>query len=106
MTKQKHTPGPWELSLADADAVDSTWWEVEGPDGEHIASNTFGGNDKITEFANARLIAAAPELFEAVMECSDKFCLQCCGGAYETQKCEGFCYKLRKLIAKVKGETI
>ena len=48
---QKHTPGPWSaLRYAG---------EISGPDGEMIAPRVFGS-------ANARLIAAAPELLEAL----------------------------------------
>ena len=72
--KTKHTPGPWELEE----------WEFDyGPTGDFsiyqsrsktprmpIASVQLPFNGKRTE-ANARLIAAAPELLEAAIELKD-----------------------------------
>jgi hypothetical protein len=65
-----HTPGPWT-------AVQREWgypreeggperrlWEVQGPHGANIAGCTIYSIDG----ADARLIAAAPELLEALME--------------------------------------
>lgn len=49
----KHTPGPWSVYEAD----DGDWHVVAGDDGElEIAGFVDGGE------ANARLIAAAPDL--------------------------------------------
>ncbi len=60
---QKHTPGPWEVhELADGPS------KTIGPLGVFVAQ-TIGGNDT----ANARLIAAAPDLLAACKET-----LQCC----------------------------
>ncbi len=72
--KAKHTPGPWELEE----------WEFDyGPTGDFsiyqsrsktprmpIACVQLPFNGKRTE-ANARLIAAAPELLEAAIELKD-----------------------------------
>jgi len=60
----KHTPGPWIL-----DAVDSAYAYIHGDNlidgkGGHLARVLLTGNDFST--ANARLIAAAPELLEAL----------------------------------------
>jgi hypothetical protein len=58
-TKAQHTPGPWtaggsEMTLA-------TW--VKGPDGKRICSMRECEHD----FHNAKLIAAAPDLYEALL---------------------------------------
>lgn len=58
MTENKHTPGPqlgWDL-LGGRDEH----WELVGKDGELIGDVCF------CKAANARLIAAAPELLEAL----------------------------------------
>lgn len=61
-TKQAHTPGPWEWTH-DAEPYSSQWTlspgvlMVDGQDG------TPGGDE--IDRANARLIAAAPELLDA-----------------------------------------
>lgn len=71
----KHTPGPWQ------------WWDkkggrppgydlakLHGPNGKSIISNMYGGEGlkalgkTSTDEANARLIAAAPELYAALNE--------------------------------------
>ena len=51
-----HTPGPWGL---DGNLI-------EGPDGERVACITAYSRRTPKQKANARLIAAAPELLEAL----------------------------------------
>ena len=64
-TEQGFTRGPWK-----AVGYSPGWWQIEGPEGEQIADvNYSDGLDEPTlypEEANARLIAAAPELYDAV----------------------------------------
>lgn len=66
-TLQGFTPGPWK-----AVGYSPGWWQIEGPEQEQIADvNYSNGLDEPTiypEEANARLIAAAPQLFEALKE--------------------------------------
>lgn len=60
----KHTPGPWK------------WWPdccrvggmVTAETGQHIAAPAHLGHDVDMTGANARLIAAAPNLYEALKE--------------------------------------
>jgi hypothetical protein len=62
MTDSKHTPGPWEyVSEDDGHSI------YDCDCGFHIARVTDGLPPGVTE-ANARLIAAAPEMYEA-LEC-------------------------------------
>lgn len=61
LTMSKHTPGKWRLGTRNGERA------IYGPKGEEIA--VFTGmlfNDE--ELANARLIAAAPELLSACIE--------------------------------------
>jgi hypothetical protein len=66
----KHTPGPWEVYTPMSS--DSTFG-IDGPHGEAVI---FFGRDKengIYSIHNARLIAAAPELLEALQQlCADE----------------------------------
>lgn len=69
MTTTKHTPGPWLASKyprSNAYVVTTTPGDAKGD----IANVLFGLGSKIAEEteANARLIAAAPELLEAAIE--------------------------------------
>lgn len=61
----KHTPGPWAF---DDDRVITSPHTHNDLDDD--VCEVYGGNDDIAEVrrANARLIAAAPELLEALKE--------------------------------------
>lgn len=72
MSKQKHTPGPWELY------IDGTRPGIEAPDAS-LSIVIFGdkgddggvrGGTKPEAFANAALIAASPELLQALLDCT------------------------------------
>ena len=69
----KHTPGPWE-----ARCIESQEWAIDAPNGDPTIgysswtalASVYGSNDfrregEAVAEANARLIAAAPELLEA-----------------------------------------
>ena len=57
-TEAGHTPGPWEARNQDA------FLYIFGADGNNIA-RIYGHGKTVPRDANARLIAAAPELLEA-----------------------------------------
>lgn len=57
-----HTPGPW---IAEGSEMNATVW-VRGPDGKRVCSVKRCE----TDFDNARLIAAAPDLLEALQKIS------------------------------------
>lgn len=66
----KHTPGPWQVSGVRQRGIDH-WQSLHmvGPDGGSIAGVLY--TDRTTELhveslANARLIAAAPKLLQAL----------------------------------------
>lgn len=60
-----HTPGPWSLIVDDAgDGSEIYGFDVSAPNGRGIAY--YDANDDPETEANARLIAAAPELLEAL----------------------------------------
>ncbi len=62
MSGAKHTPGPWHTFAPDPDAG---WLDIASPDGTVIVGNEGIRLDEATE-ANASLIAAAPDLLEAL----------------------------------------
>ncbi|MEL6237049.1 MAG: hypothetical protein AAFO57_00270 [Pseudomonadota bacterium] len=80
----KFTPGPWSL-WGKADPS-----QVIACDGGFVAQ-TVGGNDE----ANARLIAAAPELLEAV-----EAAIQCIGELSPTQARVEVMQMLQAAVAK------
>lgn len=66
MTEQKHTPGPWHSVPSMPSEGFNCWWLMAGS--RNIA--TISGYQGDTECeANARLIAAAPDMLEALREC-------------------------------------
>ena len=62
----KHTPGPWDRIIADGYTVRHPQiYSDKGP----VANATWLGDGRIDELnANARLIAAAPDMFEALQD--------------------------------------
>lgn len=64
----KHTPGPWKPWMT---GFDNQSFAI-GPNGKTPIAKTLGGNKETNE-ANARLIAAAPDLLEALKECAAWF---------------------------------
>jgi hypothetical protein len=66
-----HTPGPWRVKAADADyrAPDKDDYAIVAPD--LICVGTVWQFGKTGE-ANARLIAAAPRLYDFVLACKQR----------------------------------
>lgn len=71
----KFTPGPWSLkftSLSDFGLDGETFDAIYGADGKKLTvrgvSMAFGGDPNDEAMANTRLIAAAPDLYEALVE--------------------------------------
>lgn len=68
-TQEHHTPGPWESAWSDGRGVLC----VRAANGDWICGEIFNGPGKGMALAeaqaNARLIAAAPDLFYALKMC-------------------------------------
>lgn len=60
----KHTKGPWTAFIPKTDVTEAS---VKGADGITFAEMGGFGQDRETNEANARLIAAAPEMLEALI---------------------------------------
>ena len=67
MTAQ-HTPGPWELRPDDMGGLSSLVFPAKQPHPVAGVTGYYSGNGE--RLANARLIAAAPELLEALQRLS------------------------------------
>ena len=95
MTTQ-HTPGPWF-------ANDSL--QLFAETGQHIASldSSTEGFEGGTLYANARLIAAAPDLLAALIAFDDAFS-HYCEGDPDSDEVSAL-YQAREAIAKATGET-
>jgi hypothetical protein len=106
MSETKHTPGPWGMRLSDNatpfihHGKDALLYDIDDPD--HLvcvmpAEITRGFNS----FANARLIAAAPELLEASEAIIERWDSTQWTWAEHTSV---LIHRLRAAIAKAKGE--
>jgi len=68
MSEAKHTPGPWRIKAHTDESPEhiTGWsdWSIIGADGACVCIEQTSINDSAKH--NARLIAAAPELLEAL----------------------------------------
>lgn len=87
-----HTPGPWWVCERGSYGPD---WEVE--DSVGLTCKVYG--DDVPAKANARLIAAAPDLYAVC-----KLLFQCMGEVIEDQNEVAFS-DLRMALMKAEGET-
>lgn len=94
MSDTKFTPGPWEYDDSGYLTVDMDRCIMKGE--LCIALATWDGGMKPRD-ANARLIAAAPELLEALENAL--FVLEATGGGYDYVTSS-----VRRAIAKARGE--
>ena len=108
----KHTPGPWRLE----------WWEYKGrpepvltvrTDADAVAQVMGlwrdGADDSDERQANARLIAAAPDLLAALEESERviRWAAQEAAGRVDKEKVGGWLYhadQARAAIRKAKGD--
>lgn len=87
----KFTPGPWKIGAPPPNGEQT----IGAQQGLMVAVATTGSG--VPTEANARLIAAAPDLLEALI---DAVCaLECCGKDYPAAE------KARAAIAKARGDA-
>lgn len=68
MTHAKHTPGPWrvETQTMNGQAINSELFPFQIESEDWVICEVYGDVPQIDAGANARLIAAAPELLDAL----------------------------------------
>lgn len=74
MNEPKHTPGPWSVRKNDHSCVSGPRMSIDGSGrkiGTFTVASCLGYKDE--REANARLIAAAPELLKALQACDRVF---------------------------------
>ena len=102
----KHTPGPWKLELGRDGAPRGLRGPAEVEHRNIVNWNGFSSPTKPASMANARLIAAAPELLEAL-----DGMLEVYGGEHEADGLPKHEIELnliayaRAAIAKARGEA-
>lgn len=94
----KHTPGPWSCSTSsdtDRHRFEAQVWDANG---RALAFFDYGRTIGEEADANARLIAAAPDLLESLQEALERLYFYCVPISDEVDK------KIRDAIAKATGE--
>lgn len=118
-TKQTHTPGPWEVSIESEPNTLREYIKVTGPDFEqsgnlaHCLSLGKGSSYGVMRpsgevKANARLIAAAPDLLEAFKDLRNWLSDMAHWGGVEPTIRQGFINRLYladKTIAKAEARA-
>lgn len=64
MTQTKFTPGPWSINEHEGKAICDVGLSIESDELFVAATYITGTDNSEEEYANARLIAAAPEMYE------------------------------------------
>jgi hypothetical protein len=115
MSKSKHTPGPWRAQLREFPEgqwfLEGQWEVVSTCEIEWLIAAAAPHIDGDPDEANARLIAAAPELLEALhsvyafinREYHDPEATV--EGEYVTREARPIWAKICTAIAKAEGET-
>ena len=100
----KHTPGPWQVSGGRSRL--ETYGHTIGPDGFSIACVFYSDQtnaEHIASLADARLIAAAPDLLEAMKEAKNGLRYWEPQTAYGASERARICALVDAAIAKAKG---
>ncbi|WP_154081304.1 hypothetical protein [Stenotrophomonas hibiscicola] len=101
----KHTKGPWVIVRGDEWTTDIATVEGELPDGRPAHWNVASVNKQRDEWEyNRRLIAAAPELLEALIRLEAELVEDKYGECYEPSPFENLALA-RAAIAKATGEA-
>ena len=113
MSETKWTPGPWHVAddhhvRAVLDVRDSDGWDVAklySARGDVDTRDSSGvWRDDPVRIANARLIAAAPELYEALVRLEAELVEDKYGENYEPSPFENLAIA-RAALAKARGES-
>ena len=100
MSTYKHTPGPWYQDTGRNDPL-----SILTKERMLIAGVCYDPNRGIQPFANARLIASAPEMLDALQNAANVLAALATGQLDRVEKDSPALLSARAVIAKAKGET-
>jgi len=101
---EKFTPGPWEADFIDRDypSGDFGYWEVYCVPEDRALCDVYGALDR--DAANAALIAAAPDMYEALVGLGGVWPAECFCQHVDTSEHTDACNVARAALAKARGE--
>lgn len=99
MTKPQHTPGPWILGTHPANHRLNIIKPVFFSKNVTVLPDCEGGHISIKNIADAHLIAAAPDMFEALQAVRMHKCM-----FDSDEEFEAACQKVNAAIAKAEGK--
>lgn len=107
-TEVKHTPGPWELQLLPPTGTSMTYIGIRQAETRKSVGYAQSSESADIAEANARLIAAAPELLEALRaaESALRWAVQESAGKVRREIVGGWLHhadECRSVIAKAEG---
>ena len=98
-----HTPGPWNA----VESQPGIYW-IDTREGSHaygdIATVLEGGMDPEENAANARLIAAAPDLLAALEDAREEIAMRVLEDGGDLRSVTKACAKYDAAIAKARGK--
>ena len=97
----KWTKGPWVL-VDERDLMDEPRWAIKGADGKWVLSGYF--HTSTPREANARLIAQAPAMAEALEKALFHFGQYPTGSVEESVDEGALAERIRALLTAIKGE--
>ena len=97
----KHRPGPWRIYNGETMGLEIGDAMICDKDKEEVAIVRFNAADCVD---NARLIAAAPELLEALIETVDAYVDAKHGGTSEDSRDDPIVGRACAALAKARGE--
>lgn len=106
MPESKHTPGPWKIDEQEDGSILGIWDNNPEPYETKCVAMMDASNDSLVStkemWANAHLIAAAPDLLEACEKAFER--LSYINKSYPLNDTWRMMCDLKGLIAKAKGE--
>jgi len=103
MSQAKHTPGPWEWDgrVWQYDEQEEAPWLVQAPWHDIKSKAVLSGSIRCNTEANARLIAAAPDLLDALRSMLVQFNFNTITGIVHDES--AVIVKAREAVAKATG---
>lgn len=102
MDAPKHTPGPW-VHYADLPSAEPSWHIITSANKMRVLANVHIEPGNTVDEANAALIAAAPDMFEALANLIPRFEAACRATGSDEEFVKAATEAHRAALAKATG---